>query len=311
MPRTHSRSRQSNAPAPLAHRILLVTSARTRPVVALRRALALSRVLDAELHVLALLPEHANPFLPSMLDELPRSLANARALRRDTLDWFAEVAGEPLAESRLRIRFGDLVAQAAPHAAKLAATLIVLAPHKRRAGSQVIALADSSRIPVLVARKLASRETIVAATDLADGEYPVLRKAAELCRRLQTPLVAMHNVNPMTVTPSSEMPWPIASAPCSQAVDSKRALLELASERLPVSAEPVLGMDVNPADAILHEAQARDADMIVVGTRPSSWLDRVVMGSVAQQVVNRARRSVLVMPLAHIGRPGAAPLGSA
>lgn len=299
------------SPAPSPDRILLITSARSRSTVALRRALALSLVLEAELHLLALLPERANPFVPARLGQLPTALANACALRHDTLDWFAEVAGEPLVESRLRIRFGDAVSQVPPHAAKLDASLIVLAPYKRRAGSLAVALANASGVPVLVAREATSSEAIVAATDLADGEYPVLRRASELCRRLQTPLVAVHNVAPLGLGVSFGMPSPVASAPGERAVDGKRALLELAAERLPVDAELVIGTDVSTTDAILHQARTRDADMIVVGTRTASWFDRVVMGSVAQEVVNQAWRSVLVLPLPQVGEVGGAPLGLA
>ncbi|MCC6900418.1 MAG: universal stress protein [Polyangiaceae bacterium] len=301
-----------DTPAGTSPRTLFVIEGHTRSKVGLSRAVTLARVLDAELEVLCVLPERANPFSPNLRrDELPRSLQNARAARHGVLDWVREVTGTPLPEHRLRIRFGALVDQVAIHAAKLGAGLVVLAPGKGRVGSRVIELARVSGLPVLVARRAGSGAGILAATDLADPDYPVLRQAAELSRRLSTPLVAIHNVNPITTTPSLEMPWPVAGLPGEIATESKRALLGLASESLPVDTEAVLGTDVNPSDAILHEAAVRDVDLVVVGTRPRSWFDRVVMGSVAQVVVNRARRSVLVTPLNRRAPGNSTPIGLA
>ena len=59
----------------------------------------------------------------------------------------------------------------------------------------------------------------------------------------------------------------------------------------------IVRKEFNPVEAILQEARVQDADLVVVGTRSKSWLARVLTGSVAARVVNRANRSVLVTPL--------------
>lgn len=53
-----------------------------------------------------------------------------------------------------------------------------------------------------------------------------------------------------------------------------------------------------PAEAILDEADKNDALMVVVGTHGRGGLRKLVLGSVAADVVHRSRRPVLVVPLA-------------
>jgi nucleotide-binding universal stress UspA family protein len=52
------------------------------------------------------------------------------------------------------------------------------------------------------------------------------------------------------------------------------------------------------ARAILHEADAADADMIVVGSRGLSGVKSLLLGSVSRAVLQRASRPVLVAPSA-------------
>lgn len=50
-----------------------------------------------------------------------------------------------------------------------------------------------------------------------------------------------------------------------------------------------------PAEAILQLAQQRNADLIVVGTRKKGFFERLVEGSVNQDVIRGARCDVLVV----------------
>ncbi len=50
-----------------------------------------------------------------------------------------------------------------------------------------------------------------------------------------------------------------------------------------------------PADAIVALARERDADLIVVGMRKKGFIERLVEGSVAQNVLRRAPCDVLVV----------------
>ena len=56
----------------------------------------------------------------------------------------------------------------------------------------------------------------------------------------------------------------------------------------------VLGVAGLPAEAIL--GLARDADMIVVGSRGAGGFTKLLLGSVASQVTRHARIPVVVIP---------------
>lgn len=50
-----------------------------------------------------------------------------------------------------------------------------------------------------------------------------------------------------------------------------------------------------PADKIVDEAEAEDADLIVIGTRGLTGVKRVVLGSTTQKIIRWSNRDVLVI----------------
>ena len=175
-------------------------------------------------------------------------------------------------------------------------------------GASSKSLAAAAAVPVLVAREATHDETILAATDLESDGYPVLRLAAQLGQQLDAPVVALHNVNPVSCV---GVAWPMIVLPAVPAVEARSARLSQVWANLSFGASAVIRDEFNPVDAILWEARKRDADLLVVGTRRRGWFDRLVTGSVAAQVVNRAKRSVLVTPLDDVGPLAVAPLARA
>ncbi|GIV57231.1 MAG: universal stress protein [Bacteroidetes bacterium] len=53
----------------------------------------------------------------------------------------------------------------------------------------------------------------------------------------------------------------------------------------------------DPAPTLLQEAEAQNVDMIVLGKRHHSRLERLLLGSVTRDVVEHASRPVLLMPI--------------
>ena len=70
--------------------------------------------------------------------------------------------------------------------------------------------------------------------------------------------------------------------------EARRWLAELGWEA------EVVAVSGAPADVLVEEAEARGADLIVVGRRGSSGAERLVMGSVGAKVARTARCSVLI-----------------
>lgn len=67
-------------------------------------------------------------------------------------------------------------------------------------------------------------------------------------------------------------------------------------DKATVSCETVVRTGGNPSQLILEEAAKRDIDLIVVGTFGRTGLKRVLLGSVAQNVIGGAKCPVLVVP---------------
>jgi len=269
------------------------------PTASLRRALALACTLEAKLHVLRVVFGRwpLSPASPQVdLLTITRSAEYVTQSDRRLREWLTEVSPAGWLSDDVCTRSGDFVSHTAARALQIDASLIVVPPDERHAGEVAVKLACAAQRPVLVARSATFEESIVAATDLKDLAYPVLRTAASLSRRLDAPVIALHNLSPLMQIPSRKRGSAVApDAGRSRA--QAREHLERALRRLSSQTSAVVADEVDPVDAILREAQARNADMIAVGTRPRSWLERLLVGSLAARVVNGTERSVLVVPI--------------
>jgi nucleotide-binding universal stress UspA family protein len=261
------------------------------PSASLATALAISDLFQSELHVLRILPafDGINPLAPS-IDQLLRALDHRLEVEHTTCAWLKDGLGSEGARERLKLRYGDPVDEIAAHAGALEAQMIIVAPGMPPYGRMVTALARAARVPVLVARARRETDIIVAATDLRDRTFPVLRTAAEFGQRLHASVVAIHNVG--TPTPHES-----ASDRVTYACNTCARRLRDASRRLAIDADVVISRELSSAEAILREARMRNVDLIVVGARARSWLERWTNRSVAARVVGGAEGSVLVTPL--------------
>jgi nucleotide-binding universal stress UspA family protein len=165
-----------------------------------------------------------------------------------------------------------------------------------RSGHRAIALARASGAQVLIARGHGG-SPILAATDLQDAGFPVLRSAAELARILKQPMIAFHNVDPLSVMSGRAVTSTgvILTGGVPQA--TRRESLVSVSRSLEVEPNPVLRTDFDPANAILDEAEACDASIIVVGARSCPWWRRLTSEHVSARVACQADRAVLVTPI--------------
>jgi nucleotide-binding universal stress UspA family protein len=126
-------------------------------------------------------------------------------------------------------------------------------------------------------------ETILVAYD--DPTTPTLARAADLAEALGSTLIV------------TTVAAPADSEAAEEAERLARERLELARAYLSergVTAELVPSSGP-PAKAIVELARRRNADLIVVGTRKKGFFDRLVEGSVNQDVLRRAGCDVLVV----------------
>lgn len=126
-------------------------------------------------------------------------------------------------------------------------------------------------------------ETIVVAYD--DPTSATLGRAADLAELAGAELVVTNASGPVESESSDE-----AARHAESKLDQARR--SLAERTLRAEFVPSVGP---PAEAIVRLAEERGADLIVVGTRKKGFLERLVEGSVNQDVLRRAKCDVLVV----------------
>ena len=126
-------------------------------------------------------------------------------------------------------------------------------------------------------------ETILVAYD--DPSTGTLRRAADLAEALGSLLIVTNVAAPADSAGAAE-----AEQFARDRLDQARNYLE--QRGLTAEFVPSVG---SPAEAIVTLARQRNADLIVVGTRKKGFFERLVEGSVNQDVIRRAGCDVLVV----------------
>jgi nucleotide-binding universal stress UspA family protein len=161
--------------------------------------------------------------------------------------------------------------------------------------------------PVLVARNLREAGHVVVATDLSDPSLPAIEAGLAESRLRGGGLTVLH-VIPQMPSVSDGPHGVMMTTIAPQALVATEAATKAAyEERLKSEIRKQLGIEdpavsvrvvAGPAAAtIVSVAQSLEAELVVVGTRGRTGLSRVVLGSVAEEVVRTAASSVMVIRL--------------
>ena len=271
----------------------------------LRRALALARWHDAELHVLYVRPGrsgHSTSGAINADDPYLRRLAHVISTSNPEA-----VAVTPVVLS------GDPVTAVTEYARAKAADLVVVGQNGRRGSrfwrSGVLAtdLARAISAPTLTistatvsaAEVDAAFNNILIAIDFSQTSLRALNKALTMAQQSGDRITLLHVLEGSpdeTLYSGSSASRLIGEYPAR--VDTvKRELRALvppdALNWCEVETEVVSGL---PHDAILATARVRKADLVVIGRPQRTSLDRIVMASTLSGVLRRARCPVLTVP---------------
>jgi nucleotide-binding universal stress UspA family protein len=153
-----------------------------------------------------------------------------------------------------------------------------------------------------------SIDLVLCATDLSREEGAAWRSAAEFLQAFNAKARIVHVIEPVIFPYSEglgldELQEKVRSELLSEARRAVHARLaslqqEWAADYRPENIEAVIALEGFAAQTILLEAERAAADMILVFNRRRGPLRRLVLGSVAQQVVSEARVPVVVLPIA-------------
>jgi len=153
-------------------------------------------------------------------------------------------------------------------------------------GSTVQHVVRRLTVPLLVtAGELRGRPRVMIAVDHSYAAVPTIRQAVAFARLLGSPLHALHVVDP---------PPAIAELP----PDWSRKIVERDIwPVVPLIERGKIIREGNPFDTIVDEAAAWRADVIVVGSHGKGWVDRLLIGSVTEDLLNNLPCAVLVVPV--------------
>jgi len=166
-------------------------------------------------------------------------------------------------------------------------------------GASALRIARHAHCPVLVVRKGPAKGPILAATDLSDPAQGALSIASLLSAKLGEPMVALHVVDysPVVVVPEAFGP----GIPIPVPEEEHQAILKAAGDRL---VEALAKLEVKadrlveegaPSDRIVAVAEQIEARLVVAGTAGGGGLRRMLLGSVAEDVLRLAPCSVLLV----------------
>jgi nucleotide-binding universal stress UspA family protein len=204
---------------------------------------------------------------------------------------------------------GDPALSIVAHAKEQQADLIVVGTHGRTGverlvlGSVAESVIASASCPVLVARSAAATDGgILAGCDLAARMDPVIVLAGAFGRALGAPLTLLHamepNMSDAALVASTFFSGVVPTQPDADTVAAMRdaARGALQAELTAANIEGKVEVATGPASTLLlSRASELPASVIVLGSHHRGRVARLLLGSVANEVVRGAEAHVLVV----------------
>jgi nucleotide-binding universal stress UspA family protein len=280
-------------------RILVATDFSTRSDRALRRAAMIARQVNASLALLHVVDADR----PERLIAVERAEAlSVLAETAHTLRSADGIAAEPL------VRVDDVHDGILSAAEQIGADLIVLGPHRRGLrdvfiGTTVERVVRRSRFPLLVAVQppSASYERTLLALDFDEASKSAGRAALAMGIFRHTHVIVMHAFDAPAegmLRRSMDTTGAIEDYVASERSAAVERLHGLVRELgLPAHGQSVAAINGTPARSIFESARSEDADLIVLGTNQRKGFERLLIGSVTEDVIRDAHRDVLIIPI--------------
>jgi nucleotide-binding universal stress UspA family protein len=203
--------------------------------------------------------------------------------------------------SDLEVRLGRAAVLVREVVAERDAGLVVLGAKHHPAvtrwvgGSTVHNVVRTSRVPVLVSRMERTEiRRVLVAVDISYATKPTISEASRFAGLFGAELRIVHVVEPLPL---------IAALPIALDQEAYYRLSEMqfneemAEQISDVPVEQVLLRGASD-DAIADEVEDWSADVLVVGSHGKGWVDRLLVGSTTERLLNHLPTSTLVIPVA-------------
>jgi nucleotide-binding universal stress UspA family protein len=230
---------------------------------------------------------------------------------RVLVDARREIAGRlhrvvpPAVVRMLDVCYGRAARVLAEAVARHGAGLVVLGGKRRGtiaralSGSTAHYLVRALDVPVLVTGRRSRRiGRVLVAVDLSSAARGTLQTAAALSHAVGTRLRVLHVVEPI------RYPYVVPRAPDKKAffLESVETFKRLASAVGGVGESEMVVREGSPEVTIAEEAARWKADVVVVGSQGKGFVDRLLIGSTTEWLLNHLPASLLVVPIASAGR---------
>lgn len=187
--------------------------------------------------------------------------------------------------------------------------LIVIGPHRRNMVKDAFVGTTAERIirrsgrPVLMAKAAPTGiySRLLIATDLREGAASVVTVLKKLGMLENADVAVLHAFEPTLGEPAQFGSG--ASDELSEHAAGQRALTskEMADFLTVTGLEPefeaIQSSGLSIADLIEDRSQDWKADLVVLGTHERSYVGRLLLGSIAEEVMRRSPVDVLVVPI--------------
>ncbi len=140
---------------------------------------------------------------------------------------------------------------------------------------------------------------ILLTTDFSEASLRAFAPTVELARNLDGSITLLHVVSELVVIPHGSPLAPAQEPPdLAEEIEKARKQLEEARERLGGQVEVKTALEIGEKvdAAITDYANANEIDMIAIATHGRSGIRRMVLGSVTEGVLRRARTPVVAFP---------------
>ena len=279
-------------------RLLLATDFSTRSDRALRRAALIADKSGAAITLLHVIDDDQPKYL---IDRHHQAAAMLLEDAVKTIRQFDRV------EADMNIMTGDVASSIVQVAEEIDAAMIVVGPYRRKLknifiGTTAERTIERSDRPVLMANGMPSGvyERTFLALDLDDASRSAVRAARALGVIEGTVVTAMHAFEAPAagmMRRAMEVPDAIDHYVAGEEAQARPKVEEFLAE-LDVRPELLLlrPIEAVPAQSILACAEAENAELVVVGANRRRGAERLLLRSVATEILRQADCDVLVVP---------------
>jgi nucleotide-binding universal stress UspA family protein len=284
-------------PAMAASRILLATDFDSASAAALEACAQLAVPLEARVTVLSVLEALmvGSAEMTKLAERDPAAHASATKRLAGAV---ARLSARGVAEVVSSVEYGVSVDLIAKHAIKSEFEILVIGSHGR--GTTVGDIIRKSAIPVMAVPadslladskgKAKGFQHLLVPTDFEDSAEHALDLAISLASKFQSKLTLVHAERPPTNKQGSRQSSVEFEINAQTALDA--AVAKAKTSWPNVDAVLVIG---SRWERILEVATKSGADLIVMGTHGREGLSRVLLGSVAERVVQMSKVPVLTV----------------